>query len=289
MMTSADRLRQLLAAPGLVQAPCCYDGMSARLIRDAGFPMACVSGFEAAAMSFGLPDTGYLTLTDLTDQMRRITRVVPDLPILADGETGYGNAANVRYTVLEYARAGAAVVMIEDQEWPRRCPFIEGSHVIPRKEARMRIRAAVEAAREAGILILARTDANASFGFDEGLERCLEFQEEGADMIVMEALRTEEEMANFCAALKVPTVTNQHPGIKTPFLTRERVHEIGFKIAAYHPMMLTATRAMQDALAALAADGNYDAAPPQVAFNDMLKLVGIPEYLALEARYEIGK
>lgn len=287
-MTPAKKLKELLAGPEPLMAPCCYDGISARLIRDAGFPLSVMSGFEVAAMTFGLPDTGYLTLTDLVDQMRRISRVVPGFPVITDGETGYGNAVNVRYTVIEHARAGAAGVMIEDQEWPRRCPFLGGSRVIPREEARMKIRAAVEAARESGILILARTDARSSLGFEAALERCFDFQEEGADMIVAEALESEEEMLQFAKVMKIPTVTNAHPGLKLPFLPWERYKEMGFKVLGYHPMALTATRAMQNALRTLATKRNYDGAPPLVPQREMANIAGFEEYLVLEERYRTG-
>lgn len=285
-MTPAQKLRELLAGPETLMVPCCYDGISARLIRDAGFKLSVMSGFEVAAMTFGLPDTGYLTLTDLVDQMRKISRTVPGFPIIADGETGYGNAVNVRYTVIEHARAGAAGVMIEDQEWPRRCPFLEGSRVISRKEARMKIRSAVEARKEVDILILARTDARASLGFKAALERCYDFQEEGADMVVAEALESEEEMRQLCKAVQIPTVTNAHPGLKLPFLPWEKYKEMGFKLVGYHPMMLTATRAMQDALRTLATKRNYDGAPPLVPHREMANIVGFEDYLALEKRYQ---
>jgi 2-methylisocitrate lyase-like PEP mutase family enzyme len=287
-ISPAQKLRNLLAGEKTLMVPCCYDGISARLICDAGFKLTVMSGFETAAMTFGLPDTGYLTLTDLVDQMRRISRAVPGFPVIVDGETGYGNAVNVRYTVIEHARAGAAAVMIEDQEWPRRCPFLEGSRVISRKEARMKIRAAVEAAKEVGILILARTDARASLGFQAALERCQDFQEEGADMIVAEALESTQEMQDFCAAMKIPTITNAHPGLTLPFLQSEKYQEMGFKLVAYHPMMLTATRAMQEALESLASKGNYDGAPPMVAHREMANIVGFEEYLLLEERYRAG-
>lgn len=281
----ARALRELLDGPDTLMVPCCYDGISVRLIQGAGFPMSLLSGFEAAAMSFGLPDTGYLSLPDLVEQMRRVARAAPGFPVIVDGETGYGSPANVRYTVMEHARAGAAGVMIEDQEWPRRCPWLGGSTVIPREEARMRIRAAVEAAGEAGVLVLGRTDAAASIGFEEALERCREFEVEGVDMMAMEGLESEQEIADFCSSVRVPTIANQHPGLKTPFLGFDRCRELGLKMLGYHPMMLTATKALQDALATLADTRGYEGAPPRLGLHEMADLVGFQHYLELEDRY----
>ena len=150
----------------------------------------------------------------------------------------------------------------------------------------MKIRAAVEAREEVDILILARTDARSSLGFEAALERCYDFQEEGADMIVAEALESEQEMRDFCVAMKIPTVTNAHPGLKLPFMPWEKYQEMGFKLVAYHPMMLTATRAMQDTLKILATKRNYEGAPPQVPHREMANIVGFEDYLALEKRYQ---
>lgn len=286
MLTApAAAMQRLLAEPGTIKVPCSYDGISARLIQQAGFPMTCLSGFEAAAMTFGLPDTGYLTLNDMVDQMRRVARAVPGFPVLVDGETGYGAPANVRYTVFEHAKAGAAAIMIEDQEWPRRCPFLDGSRVIGREEARLRIRAALEACREAGILLLARTDARSSLGFDEALARMRDFEDEGADMVVIEGIESEEELRVFCKEARMPTIANQHPGIKTPMLGFERCQELGLKLIGYHPMMPSAIRAMQENLALLKSTGGYGNGPPLMGPREVAEIVGLRDYLAVERRY----
>jgi 2-methylisocitrate lyase-like PEP mutase family enzyme len=290
MLTApAAALKRLLAEPGSIKVPCAYDGISALLIRQAGFGMTCLSGFETAAMTFGLPDTGYLTLTDMVDQMRRIARVVPGFPVLVDGETGYGAPANVRYTIFEHAKAGAAAIMIEDQEWPRRCPFLDGSRVIPRDDARMRIRAAVEACREAGILLLARSDARSSLGFEEAMIRIREFEDEGADMVVVEGIESEEELREFCRRARLPTIANQHPNIKTPMLSFERCQDIGLKMIGYHPMMPSAIRAMQETLDLLMRTGGYGNGPTLAGPRQVAELVGMRDYLAIEARYQVAR
>lgn len=283
-MTPAQILRELLAGPEPLYFPVCFDALSARLIRDAGFKLSFMSGFMVAATRLGMPDTGLITFTEMLDQMRNICNAVPGFPIIVDGDTGYGNAMNVRRTVIEHARAGAACVMIEDQVWPKRCGHIHGKEVISRKEARIKIRAALEAREEADILILARTDACAVHGFEAALERCYDFQAEGADIIFMEALQSEQEMRDFCTAMKKPTIGNLFVGGKAQFLTRKKLHEIGFKLVADPTLLFVAIRAMKDALAAMATN-NRDAIPPQVSFDEMLKIVGFEDYLAFEARY----
>src|SRR5262245_47744616 len=167
--------------------PCCFDALSARLIHEAGFPLTLMSGFAVSAARLGEPDTGLISFAEMLDQLRNICAAAPRLPVIGDGDTGYGNAVNVLRTVREYARAGAAGIMIEDQLSPKRCGHTRGKQVVSRSEARMRIRAAVDAGRESGILIMARTDARAVNGFEDALARCGDFVEEGADIIFLEA------------------------------------------------------------------------------------------------------
>jgi 2-methylisocitrate lyase-like PEP mutase family enzyme len=281
---AAAALRRLLDAPGEILVPCCHDGLSARLAKDAGFAMTFLSGFEAAAMAFGVTDTGYLTLSDLVEQMRRVARAAPGFPAIADAETGYGSAANVRYTVFEFARAGAAAVMIEDQVWPRRCPFLGGSNVIGREEARLRMRAAIEACREAGILLLARTDARSSIGFAEALSRIRMYQDDGADMVVAEGLESAAEMRDFCKAARVPTIQNQLPGIRTPFLGLAGCRAIGLKMIAYHPMMPRLVPVMQAVLKSLRDTGTYGEGP-LMGPRDVARILDYDQYLAIEKRF----
>lgn len=205
-MSPAMKLRELIAGTDLLVCPVIHDALTARLARTTGFPTAFMGGFGVAATRFGMPDVGLITFTDMVDQLRNLTAAVPGYPVIADGDTGYGNAMNVRRTVFEYARAGAACILIEDQLSPKKCGHIEGARmVISREEARMKIRAAVEAAAEADILVLARTDAREAHGFDEALARSRDFQEEGADIIFIEALKTEEELRAFACAMDKPT------------------------------------------------------------------------------------
>ena len=165
-----------------------------------------------------MPDTGLISFAEMVDQLRNICSAVPELPVIADADTGFGNAMNVRRTVLDYAKAGAACIMIEDQVSPKRCGHFEGKQVVSREEARTKIRAAVEAAHEAGILVLARTDARAPHGFDAAMERCRDFEQEDADIVFLEAPQSEQELVTFVRGASKPTMANMVEEGKTPRL-----------------------------------------------------------------------
>ena len=284
-MTLAQRLRSLLAEPGVHVMPGCYDGLSAKLVADAGYKVAFMSGFAVAAARLALPDTGLISFAEMLDSLRNCCAAAPAIPVIGDGDTGYGNALNVQRTVREYARAGAAAVMIEDQLSPKKCGHTRGKQVIGREEARLKIRAAVAAGKDADILILARTDARAVLGFDEALARCRDFEAEGADIVFLEAPETEDEMRRFCAAIKAPCMANLVPGGKTPVLPPDELQRLGYKLALYPVMLLsTAISAMQATLAALR-PGSGAAMPPAISFQDLQKVVGFPEYWEKETRY----
>ena len=279
----AADLRRLLAEPGILVTPACFDALSAKLIERAGFPVAFMSGFAVAASRLGLPDTGLISYAELLDHGRNLCAAI-DIPVIGDGDTGFGNALNVKRTVEGYARAGFAAVMIEDQVAPKRCGHTAGKAVVPRAEALARIRAAVDAREEgADILILARTDARGPLGFDEALERCRAFAGLGADILFPEAPLSEREMERFCSELDRPVMANMVEQGLTPVLAPERLAALGFKIAAYPLTLLAAaTRAMQVALAAL----RGEAAPPtQVGFAELQEIVGFVEYDRELARY----
>jgi len=284
---AAARLRELLANAELLVCPVIGDPLAARLVQQSGLPMALLGGFGIAATRFALPDTGLITFTEVLDQVRSTCAAVPGFPIVADGDTGYGNAMNVRRTVRAFAEAGAAAILIEDQVWPKKCGHYGGGRpVIGREEARMKIRAAVEARGDADILIMARTDARGSLGFDEAMARCRAFEAEGADILFAEALETEAELRTFAGGFQRPTWANMMP--KTPVASRAALRAMGFKVVTYNVLLHAAVRAMQDTLAALAAD-DPARAPPTVSFADLTALVGLPEYDATAERYRAAE
>jgi 2-methylisocitrate lyase-like PEP mutase family enzyme len=284
-MTPADALRQILGKTNLELMPGCYDALSAKLVAADGFKLTFMSGFAISAARLGLPDTGLISFSEMLEGVRSCVSGAGKLPVIADGDTGYGNALNVQRTVIEYARAGAAAVMIEDQVSPKRCGHTRGKQVIAREEARMKIRAAVDAKREADILILARTDARAVHGFDEALNRCRDFEAEGADIIFLEAPENESEMRDFCGAISKPCMANMVPGGKTPILLPHQLQDIGYKLALYPVMLMTAAiAAMQATLAALRFGTPADL-PPSITFAELQRIVGFPEYWERESRY----
>jgi len=263
--------------------PCCFDALSARLIERAGFRLTFMSGFAVSAARLALPDTGLISYAEMLDQGRSICDSV-SIPVIGDGDTGYGNAVNVRRTVNGYARAGFAAVMIEDQVAPKRCGHTRGKQVVSRREALTRIRAAVDA-RDSGaqILILARTDARATDGIDEALWRARAFEDAGADIVFLEAPQSEKELERFCRSVNVPKLVNMLEGGKTPLLDLTALETMGFKIAAFPLTLLNASiAAMQSALGSLQ-EGRVPA--PPLTFEAIKTVVGFDEYYDLERRY----
>jgi 2-methylisocitrate lyase-like PEP mutase family enzyme len=282
MESPASRLRTLLEAPEFLSMPCCFDGLSALLIERAGFALTFMSGFAVSAARLGKPDTGLISYGEMLDQGRNICAATR-LPVIGDADTGYGNPLNVKRTVEGYARAGFAGVMIEDQVAPKRCGHTRGKAVVERGEACERIAAAVEARDEgADILIMARTDARATVGLDEAIDRARAFAELGADILFVEAPTSETEMERVCREVPGHHLANMVEGGDTPLLPPERLAELGFKIAAYPLSLLSAaTRAMQEALAALAAGRSPSALLP---FAELREIVGFDAYDASLAR-----
>jgi len=266
--------------------PGCFDALSSKLVADAGFKVAFMSGFAVSAARLGLPDTGLISFAEMLDSLRSCSAAAGTMPIIGDGDTGYGNALSVQRTVVEYARAGAAAVMIEDQISPKKCGHTRGKQVISREEARMKIRAAADVKADADILIMARTDARAVLGFDAALDRCRDFEEAGADIVFLEAPETEEEMRRFCGAMSKPCMANMVPGGKTPVLPPAKLQDIGYKLALYPIVLLSVSiAAMQTALAALK-PGATTALPPSISFTELQSVVGFPDYWRREERYK---
>lgn len=263
--------------------PCCYDALTARLIERAGFPLTFMSGFAVSASRLALPDTGLISYAEMVDQGRNICSAVA-IPVIGDGDTGYGNAMNVRRTVSGYAEAGFAGVMIEDQRAPKRCGHTRGKEVVDRQEARLRVRAAAEQRDQgSGILIMARTDARATHGLDEAIHRARSFMEAGADILFVEAPCDEAELERVGREVPGAKLVNLVEGGDTPLLPPERLQELGFKIIAYPLTLLSAgVHAMQAALAELAAGKTPQDLLP---FSELRELVGFDAYDALASRY----
>lgn len=269
--------------------PACHDALSARLIDEAGYPVGFMSGFTVSAAQLAMPDTGLISFSEVADTLRTICAAAPRLLLIADGDTGYGNAINVKRTVHEFARAGAAGIMIEDQVSPKRCGHTRGKQVVTRAEARMRIRAAIDARADKDIAIMARTDSRAVHGFDDALERCHMFVEEGADIIFLEAPESVEEMRKFCTGIPRPCMANMVEGGATPVLPPAELEALGYRIAVYPLVMLSAAiTAMRQSLRALHPESNI-AMPDHASFAEIKTLVGFDDYYRDEERYRGGE
>jgi 2-methylisocitrate lyase-like PEP mutase family enzyme len=281
--SAADRLRQLLENPEIITMAACYDAMSAKLVESAGFAATFMSGFGVAATRLGLPDTGLISYGELLDQGRNICRAVA-IPVLGDGDTGFGNEMNVRRTVQGYCHAGFACVMIEDQVMPKRCGHTAGKTVVERNDALRRIKAAVDAREEgADILIMARTDARATLGIEAAIDRCRAFVDAGSDITFLEAPQSEAEMRAYCKSVSGYKMANLIETGKTPLLPIRTLEEMGYKIAVYALTLLNASiGSMQQALACLK---RGETVPGLMDFKTLRQIVGFDEYDAALDRY----
>jgi carboxyvinyl-carboxyphosphonate phosphorylmutase len=283
------RLRELLAAPAPLIAPGAYDALSARLIEQAGFDVVYMTGFGTTAALIGRPDVGLLSGSEMVDNARRIVSAV-DVPVIADADTGYGNALNVLRTVQLYEQAGVAGIQLEDQVMPKKCGHMSGKALIGADEMVGKIRAAVEARRDPDLVVIARTDAVAVAGLDEAIGRAKAFADAGADLLFVEAPTSEEDIATVAEQLRgvAPLVFNWAEGGRTPPLPYARIAELGFSLVIY-PIgtLLAATAGIRSLLASLQADG-----VPSLAglpsFGEFTDLIGLPEVQELEQRYSGG-
>ena len=291
MLTSnpkATKLRELISSGVFLPMPCCFDALSGKMIEQAGFSLTFMSGFAASASRIGAPDLGLMSYGEVVDHARNITDAT-SIPLIADGDTGYGNAMNVIRTVSGLAKAGCAGVLIEDQLAPKRCGHTPGKEVVGREEAFDRIKAAIDA-RENGddILIMARTDANHTYGLTEALERAQKFHDLGADILFVEAPKNEEEMKQICSELPGCKMANIVEGGLTPNIPMTELNEMGYQIAAYPLTLLSASmRAMKNTLANLKSDTPRD--KDILNFSELRDIIGFEEYYEISSQYETSK
>ena len=284
----ATKLRELISSGVFLPMPCCFDALSGKMIEQAGFNLTFMSGFAASASRIGAPDLGLMSYGEVVDHARNITDAT-SIPLIADGDTGYGNAMNVIRTVSGLAKAGCAGVLIEDQLAPKRCGHTPGKEVVGREEAFDRIKAAVDA-RENGedILIMARTDANHTYGLTEALDRAQKFYDLGADILFVEAPKNEEEMRQICSELPGCKMANIVEGGLTPNIPMNELKEMGYQIAAYPLTLLSASmRAMKSALAALKSDTPRD--KDILNFSELRDIIGFEDYYKISSNYETSK
>jgi 2,3-dimethylmalate lyase len=283
------QMRELIGGASPVLAPGCYDALSARLVEEAGFPAAYMTGFGSSAGYLGRPDVGLMTMAEMVDNARRIVDAV-DIPVIADADTGYGNPINVIRTIQAYERAGVAAVHIEDQVAPKKCGHMEGKQVISPDEMAAKIRAAADARNSPDFLLIARTDARAVEGLDAAIDRARLYRQAGADILFVEAPQSEAEIRAVAAAFpKVPLLFNYAEGGKTPAVAHSLLAELGFAIIIFPiSTILAATKAMRGVLQRIKDDGSPIGVLSDLPrFGDFVDFIGLPEILELEQRYKV--
>ena len=286
MLTPPERLRAHLAEPGFVVMPAVWDGLSAKLSAAAGFKTAFLSGSCVAASRLGGPDLDLISFAEMFDSFNMVRGAAPETLVLADGDHGYGNPMNVQRTVRAYGRAGAAAILIEDKITPRALTA-GGKPCIPREEARMKIRAAVEAAKESGILILARTDCRPTAGIDEAVARIELFAKEGADIFLLDSPADEAEIKRAVAATGgKPSFAVLSPGAARATPSRKEAEALGFKIGTYPTAMLSpSTAGIKAGLASMVAgDAEAKSALPPAELRATL---GYPDYDAHSKQFVV--
>ena len=294
LLGSADArgsaLPERFEAGEMVLAPGCYDALGARLIEQAGFPAAYMTGFGSAASHLGRPDVGLMTMSEMVDNARQIAEAV-DIPVIADADTGYGNSLNVIRTVREYEAAGVAAIHLEDQVTPKKCGHMDDKQLVPAHEMASKVAAAAAARRSPDFLIIARTDARAVEGLDAALRRARRYREAGADALFVEAPQSVSEIEAIAQEFTdVPLLFNYAEGGKTPAVSYELLRELGFSLVIFPlTLLLSATGAMRAALARVKADGTpMGLLPSLVGFDEFLSLVGIDDVRELERRFAEG-
>jgi 2-methylisocitrate lyase-like PEP mutase family enzyme len=287
---AGKKLRELMAKRELVCAPGAYSALTAKLIEEAGFHCVYMSGYCTAAATLALPDLGLLTMTEMISNVRALADAV-SIPLIADGDTGYGNPINVVRTVKEYEKAGAEAIHIEDQVWPKRCGHMTGKQVIPKGDMVAKVRAATDCRLSEDFVIIARTDALAVEGLESAIDRCHAYAEAGADVVFIDGQHTMDQIEALPRQCpERPAMINMGP--LTPALTLEEIGRIGYKIAIFPAVCIgAATLAIQDALKRFRETGASPIShPDQImqVFGTFNKFMGVPYYNALEEKYKTG-
>ena len=285
-MRMTTRLRTMLEEPGIVVAPGAYDGFSARLIEAAGFKAVYMTGAGTAASHLGQPDLGLATLTEMASHASHLASCV-SLPLIADADTGYGNALNVVRTVREYEKAGVAGLHLEDQVAPKKCGHIVGKQVVPPKEFADKIQAAVEYRTDTDLVIIARTDARAVTGLDDAIARANLYREAGADVIFLEAPQSLAEIERIAREVKAPLLANMVQGGRTPAVTIAELERLGFKLVIFPGVcMRAAVPAMETALESLKQHGtDWPQGAPTLGPMDIFRKVGFDWWHGIEERF----
>ncbi|MGZ9244010.1 MAG: isocitrate lyase/PEP mutase family protein [Candidatus Binatia bacterium] len=292
-MNPRQTLKALLRRNKLLVAPGCFDGLSARLVQEAGFEAADLSG-GAVARSMGIPDIGLVTMSESIDRAVQVVAAI-NIPIIADADTGYGNAVNLVRSVREFERAGVAAIHIEDQITPKRCGHLDGKEVISLSEMAKKLEAALATRIDPDFCIIARTDARGVNGFDDAVKRANAFAKLGVDAIFFEAPQSEEELAEIPRRVpNIPLLVNVFKGGKTPMLPMPRLEQMGYRIAIYpSETQRAAIHAMRTVLSTLKREGTTESIDAALTtFKDRDKVVGLDDWNKIEREFmalETGK
>ena len=290
MEKKTTTLKNLIREPEILLMPGVYDALSSVLAERAGFKSVIMGGYSVSASMLGQPDVGYLTMTEMVYSLKRICDAT-SIPVMADGDTGYGNAMNVGRVVREYETAGAAGVFFEDQEWPKKCGHMENKRVISAEEHAMKIRAAVDARKDPDFVIMARTDARAVNGLEDAIARARLYAEAGADALFVEAALSVDEMRQVAASLDKPLMANMVESGKTPLVSLEELQKLGYAFVTYPVSAIyTAAGALSALWQELKMKGTTKQySGPMVSFSEFNTIIGLPEYMKDEKKYQICK
>ncbi|SBP86769.1 isocitrate lyase/PEP mutase family protein [Thiomonas delicata] len=287
-MKKTTQLKHLLRAEKLLIAPGAYDALSAKIIAQGGFDAVYMTGYGASASVLGAPDVGLLTMSEMLKRAGDIAEAV-NIPVLADGDTGFGNAINVKRTIREYEKAGVCGIQLEDQVSPKRCGHMLGREVIPMEDMVQKIKAAVDARQDDDFVIVARTDARTSHGLEEALRRGLAYEQAGADVIFIESPENVDELRRINEAFpNTPTLANMIEGGRTPLLRADELERLGFGIAIY-PLgpLYAAAKAVESYLKELrTAKSTTNKVHDMITFAEFNALIGLAEYSQLEDLYK---
>jgi 2-methylisocitrate lyase-like PEP mutase family enzyme len=288
-VNTARALRSLLERDEILLLPGAFDALSARIIEDVGFQAVYATGAGFANAAFGLPDVGYLGLAEVAEHLGRMAAVV-DIPVVVDADTGFGDLLQVRRTVLELERAGAAGIQLEDQVAPKRCGHFDGQKLIAVDDMARKVAIARDSRRDNDLVIIARTDARNAEGIDAAVARAQAYAQAGADLVFVEAPRTRDELLALPARLGVPAVANLVEGGKTPLASAPDLQAAGYKVALFANTALRASMAaVRDAMTILADDGSSERALPRmVTWQERQQTVRLDALRSLEGRYVQG-
>lgn len=286
-MKKTKMLRNLLQEEGIIVAPGAHNAFAAKIIEQTGgFQAVYMTGSGTAMSLIGEPDIGLLTMTEMVTQAKNITNAV-SLPLIADADTGYGNAINVVRTVQEYEKAGVAAIHIEDQIIPKKCGHFEGKQVISQDEMVGKIKAALDAREDPDFVVIARTDARAVLGVEEAIKRAKAYVEAGADVIFFEAPQSLEELKIIAKSIDAPLLINMDEGTKTPLLTTKELEEMGYKIVIFpRSAPCAAAKTIQELMQLLKETGTTKGfANRIVTFEERNLITGLARYKEMEKKY----